>query len=180
MRLEQLASVMTPDTVARPLFYVSKSKKRMMTLIGKTQSFRATLSSLESRDAEDAESSSSESSGGDEPKRNRRKRREREEKKDQLGPEDEWSADFSGCQVGAFAVIHAKYDTGCGLSIVKVATVEKQNSLSRKSDTVKKKSDTVKKNLTLSKKFSLEKKQFRQSKTTQTDSLSNLQYQCVR
>ena len=126
-RLEQLASVMTPDTVARPLFYVSKSKKRMMTLIGKTQSFRSSLSSLGSRDAEDAESSSSESSGGDEPKRNRRKRREREEKKDQLGPEDEWSADFSGCQVGAFAVIHAKYDTGCGMSIVKVTTVEKQN-----------------------------------------------------
>lgn len=117
-RLDRLSRVTTPDTVARPVHYASKSRRRMGNLIGKSQIYRSTL---KTGDHDGSSSSEDESEVETQPVRKRgRASQGEEEKETKLRDEDAWNADFSLCKVGSFAVVHAMYDTKYGMSITKV------------------------------------------------------------
>lgn len=117
-RLDRLSRVTTPDTVARPVHYVSKSRKRMADLISKSRIYRSTL---DKGDDHDGSSSSSESEDevAEHSVRKRSRSTEEVEEKTKF-PTDSWGADFTLCKVGCFAVVNSLYDSTYGMSITKV------------------------------------------------------------
>ena len=119
-RLDRMSRVVTPDTEARPIQYISKTRKRMDDLIGKVKAHRATLSKGAEDDIE-VSSSESESEREQEPnpRKRQRQRTTQNEEKEEL-PEDSWGADFKMCKIGSYAVINSMYGDSSGLSVSKV------------------------------------------------------------